>query len=1540
MKTRLRSFFLVYFNLILLTSITAQSETHNFTTYDTTISWVGGITWTLRISRPVNYFTPNHPDTASRPIIWTTPGQGQMGTDTSKLSVFGPHYWMKHGWDGGVVLGNGTHYPIIITAISSNTWMTGRESSELVARIYYKFHPKAIHAAGLSQGAFSLSASLLYPNTTYRDTSSFKIKSLVCLQGVSSEVTGGNIQPDAGWGRWAKQFGGKFFGLEGSTDYREVWRISEAMEDSVAGSAYFAYENIGGGAHCCWNDMYNPSRNNWQNVAPFGPNVTTGSHPNTPGTYKIGSNIFQWMLRQGDTTLVDNSSITNQPPVASAGTDQTITLPTNTITLNASGSTDSDGTIVSYAWTKISGGNATISSPSNSTTTVTGLSQGVYVFRVTVTDDDGDTGTDDVTVTVNTNNSGKHISKIAVTEYRVGWVSSDSNIYSYINNGIAKWDIGSRKVVDASAGGFSQLLILDDNGYVWRTVTGGSTIPVRIETDTTGLPFNGNIAVYGYYYTYISIRSDSSLWYWGADNYNLYSGTDTIKKPIRISPEGMKVKKVAMGGLNIIVLLTNGEVWQWSKNGSLTPTKRTIPRPAIDIFSGQYNINGCIIPDVTGSQTVGYPYVWGTYYGYWGGASSYSEPTSVKALWGVLVPIKEIAANANTIHYIDSLGRMFGIGDNPNGEIGNGYELVNKYQYPTPYSWSWNPNEALTGAPAIQIGAGITWKKLYKNNTISYFMFASDVNDSIYFWGRDKALASGRGYINWQEAAYPNALDVLQPLQVHPLQSKYQAYDFTLGSINAGTDQIISSATTTLAGTAVAPKLLYRGVLNNGQPDISYSIVSYEWTKLSGPSCTITSPSSSSTTVTGLTDGVYLFRLVTTDNNTGTMSDTVKVTVSAAPPANQAPTANAGADKTITLPLNTVTLNGSGSDPDGSVVSYQWSKVSGPTQGTIANPTSAQTAVNNLVQGIYNFELTVTDDDGATGKDTVKVTVNAAPPANQAPTANAGADQTITLPLNTVTLNGSGSDPDGSVVSYQWSKVSGPTQGTIANPTSAQTAVNNLVQGVYDFELTVTDDNGATGKDTVRVTVNAAPPANQAPTSNAGADQAITLPSNTVTLNGSGSDPDGSVVSYQWSKVSGPAQFTIVSGTSAQTVVNNLVQGVYEFELTVTDDDGATATDVVQIIVNQPPVANAGPDHNLTLPDNSTFIIGSGTDTDGAIVAYQWAKISGPSQFVVLSPANFQTGVTNLIEGIYQFELTVTDNRGATGKDTVRVTVNAAAPPSNQAPTANAGADKTIILPLNTVTLNGSGSDPDGSIVSYQWSKVSGPTQFTIVSGTSAQTAVNNLVQGVYEFELTVTDNHGTTDKDTVRVTVNAAPAPPNQPPTAQAGNDLVITLPVDSVNLVGNGLDADGVITAYRWRQISGPSQYNIVSSNEKDTEVKGLVQGIYIFELEVTDNGGATGRDSVRVHVKPRSESTARVYPNPAEETINIRIDAATGLSKTKIQIFTVTGMLVYETEVTRDQQLMIIPVNVSRLTKGAYFVKLNTDINKYQTITFIKN
>lgn len=86
-------------------------------------------------------------------------------------------------------------------------------------------------------------------------------------------------------------------------------------------------------------------------------------------------------------------------------------------------------------------------------------------------------------------------------------------------------------------------------------------------------------------------------------------------------------------------------------------------------------------------------------------------------------------------------------------------------------------------------------------------------------------------------------------------------------------------------------------------------------------------------------------------------------------------------------------------------------------------------------------------------------------------TANAGSDQTITLPTSSVTLSASAST--GTITSYLWTRISGPNTPTITTPTTVGTTVTGLIQGTYVFQVSL---NSGASTDQVSVTVNPIPP--------------------------------------------------------------------------------------------------------------------------------------------------------------------------------------------------------------------------------------------------------------------------------------------------------------------------------------------------------------------------------------------------------------------------------------------------------------------------------
>ena len=608
-----------------------------------------------------------------------------------------------------------------------------------------------------------------------------------------------------------------------------------------------------------------------------------------------------------------------------------------------------------------------------------------------------------------------------------------------------------------------------------------------------------------------------------------------------------------------------------------------------------------------------------------------------------------------------------------------------------------------------------------------------------------------------------------------------------------------------------------------------------------------------------------------TDDENDTAFDEVSVTVN--PEANtDPPLANAGTDQNITLPTNSITINGSGSDPDGGSVSFAWTQTSGPNIATLANEATADLTASNLVEGTYVFRLTVTDDENDTAFDEMSVTVN--PEANtDPPLADAGSDQNIALPTNSITINGSGSDPDGGSVSFAWTQTSGPNIATLANEATADLTASNLVEGTYVFRLTVTDDENDTAFDEMSVTVN--PEANtDPPLADAGSDQNIALPTNSITINGSGSDPDGGSVSFAWTQTSGPNIATLANEATADLAASNLVEGTYVFRLTVTDDENDAAFDEMSVTVNpeantDPPLANAGTDQNITLPTNSITINGSGSDPDGGSVSFAWTQTSGPNIATLSNEATADLASSNLVEGTYVFRLTVTDDENDATFDEVSVVVSPAN--TSSSPLANAGADQSITLPMNSITLNGSGSDPDGGNVTFQWTQHNGPNTATTAGAMTADLTISDLVEGVYIFRLMVTDDEEDPAFDEVNVTV-LPEGNTNQPPVAIASANFLTGEAPFIVTFTGSDSTDDAGISSHSWDFGNGDS------ASKTNPVYTFTTAGVYTVDLTVTDSEGLTNSASLTITVtEPEStlnETGIILEVNPSKDIARLRL------------------------------------------------------------------
>lgn len=393
----------------------------------------------------------------------------------------------------------------------------------------------------------------------------------------------------------------------------------------------------------------------------------------------------------------------------------------------------------------------------------------------------------------------------------------------------------------------------------------------------------------------------------------------------------------------------------------------------------------------------------------------------------------------------------------------------------------------------------------------------------------------------------------------------------------------------------------------------------------------------------------------TTDTNANKTNAGAASVLGNMPPAtvlivpNNPPVANAGDDIVMIADgSQEVTLNGEAStDEDGEIVSYVW-KIEEEEIAKGAQPTVI------LDKGTTSITLTVTDDEGATSTDEVKVTINE--PANIAPIANAGENQILTVAKKTdsvtVSLDGSAStDEDGEIDNYSW-YIDGKE---IATGKKADIA---LGVGAYTIFLKVKDNKGLTSSDHVLITIKA--PANQKPIADAGKDQLVVDENGDgfeeVQLDGSNSqDEDGNISEYEW-------RWELATAEDQQPLVK-LAQGKHAIILTVTDENGLTASDTVVVTVksvlpvNQVPVADAGEHQALTDEDGDgkeeIVLDGSASeDTDGTIVSYVWYDS------LHKEIANGASVKLTLDTGRWNIYLKVTDDRGASAIDSTTVVIN------------------------------------------------------------------------------------------------------------------------------------------------------------------------------------------------------------------------------------------------------------------------------------------
>ncbi|BBO70790.1 hypothetical protein DSCA_47200 [Desulfosarcina alkanivorans] len=508
-------------------------------------------------------------------------------------------------------------------------------------------------------------------------------------------------------------------------------------------------------------------------------------------------------------------------------------------------------------------------------------------------------------------------------------------------------------------------------------------------------------------------------------------------------------------------------------------------------------------------------------------------------------------------------------------------------------------------------------------------------------------------------------------------------------------------------------------------------------------------------------------------------------------------------------------------------------------------------------QKTHYFVVRAFDTQGAESADSDEVRWDPeSNPLNIAPQADAGPDQSVGQNA-VVTLSGCGStDSDGAVSAFYWKQIGGPAVALLDSNAEETTFTAPEVSSsgaTLVFQLTVADQEGMRATDTCTVNVSWN---NEPPQAFAGEDQNISAGA-TAVLNGDDSfDPDGSIATYQWKQIDGPRVTSPNPSAARPTfqVPSAGVDGVsLQFELTVTDNGGLTATDacIVNIRgVNRPPVAAADQESLDATAGTEVVLDGASSyDTDGGIAAYHWRQTFGPP--VTLSDASssrarFQAPTDTAAGDELNFTLTVTDHDGA--RDTVDVSVYVAS--GNEPPHADAGEDQQV-LQYSLFTLDARGSfDNDDGLAGCKWTQIAGSpvTLYNSSSSTSPTPVVRApRVNGseTLTFRLTVTDRQGATDSDTVDVTVLAYDqdtddtTPPVISVTSPATSYAIYTR-ASAIDLRGTASDNVGV-KSISWSNSRGGSGTAIGTSSWSVGSLPVAV-GYNAISLTAEDTAGNT--------------------------------------------------------------------------------------------------
>ncbi len=612
---------------------------------------------------------------------------------------------------------------------------------------------------------------------------------------------------------------------------------------------------------------------------------------------------------------------------------------------------------------------------------------------------------------------------------------------------------------------------------------------------------------------------------------------------------------------------------------------------------------------------------------------------------------------------------------------------------------------------------------------------------------------------------------------------------------------------------------------------------------------------------------------------------------------NPAPVANANGPYNALINVAINFSSAGSTDSNGTIASYLWSFGDGATS-TLANPSHAYT-----LAGSYTVNLTVTDNEGATGSNVTTATISAGS-TNLPPVPHPNGPYTGVVGTAISFSSAGTNDPDGTIVSGLWNFGDGVTVANATNPTHIYS-----VAGTFTVSLSVTDNKGATSTASTTATVTGGS-TNLSPVPNANGPYAA-LVGVAINFSSAGThDPDGNLVSGSWNFGDG------ATSTNANPTHVYSTAGIYTVTLSVTDNKGATASTstTATITTNNPvnvvPVAHANGPYSAFENISIAFSSAGSTDSDGTITGYMWNFGDG-STSTAANPSHSYTTA-----GTYNVNLTVTDNAGATGSNSTTSTI-----------TINPGGSTTVLIESYFETGWDGWSDGGVDVDRY-----SGPYSY----------------EGSYSLDLQ--DNSG------------GASSTLSSTRDIRSYNQITIDFYFYAVSMEPGEDFFVGYFDGTVWRNvatyvsgtnfINGSFYHGTAVINKTSNTFP--INARFAFQCDASDNDddiyidavvikGITGSSKIVGNSieKLNDISDARlsdswsdglqIYPNPVREILNVKFNVD---ENTRAEIYTVNGNLVKTVQLTEE----VSNIDVSNLNSGVYIIKV---VNNDQSVfnRFIK-